>query len=249
MAKLQVLIKHSENGQKYRITMNKEKQTLIRTEYLNDTVDKGIANESFKGPSLYFSQEALTACKEDFLGKRHLEMVYATLVSWGMHRSGNGGAKMPGYDSFCKSIIRNKNILNELRSKRVEALSCQEWDATLDTLRSLIFDENGILASTTKAKVVSGSKTLAHIIPDIMPPIDRQYTATFFGFDKYNLSNKKELSLFDETMELMRNLYTDKEVLRHAVALGHKLNLPLPKLVDNAIIKIVNDEIQSKKND
>ena len=225
-----------------------DKKLFIRQAYLNDTVGDGIANESFEGPSLYFSQEALTACKEDFLGKRHLEMVYATLVSWGMHRSGNGGAKMPAFDCFCKSINRNKETLKSLRNERVEKLSDDEWRSTLDTLHSLIFDENGILASTTKAKVVSGSKTLAHIIPDIMPPIDRQYTATFFGFDKYNLSPKKEFDLFDNTMHLMRDLYTDKEVLRHAIALGHKLNSPLPKLLDNAIIKIVNDEAQSKKN-
>lgn len=41
-------------------------------------IPNGQANNSFLGPSLYFSQEALKACQTDFLGERHIEMVYAT---------------------------------------------------------------------------------------------------------------------------------------------------------------------------
>jgi hypothetical protein len=51
--------------------------------------------DTFRGPSLYFHHRALqTRNSEDFLA--HLEYVYATLASWGMHRMGRGGSKMVG---------------------------------------------------------------------------------------------------------------------------------------------------------
>ena len=43
----------------------------------------------FGGPSVYFHQQSIRAQASAFLGDRHIEMIYATLASWGMHRMGD----------------------------------------------------------------------------------------------------------------------------------------------------------------
>ena len=54
----------------------------LKTRILSDCIN----NEPFNGPAKYFPEEALKSCNEDFLSDRHIEMIYATLTAWGMHR-------------------------------------------------------------------------------------------------------------------------------------------------------------------
>ena len=168
-------------------------------------------------------------------------MIYAVLPAWGMHRSGNSGSKMPEYDVFCKSILRNKDTLLSLKEKRVELISKPEWNQVLTTFEELLFGNERIIASTTKARLVSGSKTLAHILPDLVPPIDRHYTASFFGYDRYNLSKSKEIELFRTVMQHMHCIYKDEETLQQALALQKKNGVSLPKMFDNAIILLMSN--------
>jgi hypothetical protein len=55
--------------------------------------------QTFHGPSLYFHRRALESWDYPDLS-RHLEYIYATLASWGMHRMGRGGAKMLDFETF-----------------------------------------------------------------------------------------------------------------------------------------------------
>ena len=59
--------------------------------------------ETFGGPSLYFHHRAL-ATRQSPASLAHLEYVYATLASWGMHRMGTGGSRMRPGDDFRDSI-------------------------------------------------------------------------------------------------------------------------------------------------
>jgi hypothetical protein len=38
--------------------------------------------------------------------------------------------------------------------------------------------------STSQTQIVAGSKFLHHLLPDLVPPIDRQYTFSFFTGQK-----------------------------------------------------------------
>ena len=44
--------------------------------------------KEFGGPSLHFHLQSILEAKNNFLSDRHIEMIYATLASWGMHRMG-----------------------------------------------------------------------------------------------------------------------------------------------------------------
>jgi len=62
--------------------------------------------ERFSGPSVYFHYRTLERLKahgsaaEALRHDAFIESLYATLVSWGMHRMGGRGARMVGFDEF-----------------------------------------------------------------------------------------------------------------------------------------------------
>jgi hypothetical protein len=64
--------------------------------------------KEFGGPSVYFHVQSIKEQESNFLSDRHIEMIYATLASWGMHRMGDPEetkAKMVEFVDFRKSIM------------------------------------------------------------------------------------------------------------------------------------------------
>lgn len=180
----------------------------------------------FVGPSLYFHQKALEFQQKDFLSDTHIEYVYATLVAWGMHRMGPKGAKMPNFDDFKGSIIAHKEALEKLRDKRIE-------DITIDEIDSLICFS--IKGTNSKSHLVSGSKTLAHILPNIVCPIDRQYTCQFFGTTP---NSKNEQTIFKDVIRQMWEFYQNLHHIKLLKPiLGQPFNESYPKNFDNLIIE------------
>ena len=82
-------------------------------------------SEKFGGSSIYFHQECIKAGMNDYLSDRHIEMLYATLTAWGMHRMGDvkkTKAKLVEYSSFKKSILDLKKELFILKETKLEQL-------------------------------------------------------------------------------------------------------------------------------
>jgi hypothetical protein len=126
------------------------------------------AEEVFTGPSLYFHRKAIeTRNIPD--NERHLEYVYATLVSWGMHRMGSGGSKMVAFDEFESSVHRLMDEIRAAQQISFEHVTESDW-AILET----VFKNLTIMRTGTS--LVGNSKVMAHIMPNIVPPIDRAYT-------------------------------------------------------------------------
>lgn len=195
--------------------------------------------ETFGGPSIYFHEKALEWCEKEFLGERHLEYVYATLVSWGMHRMGEKGAKMPDFDTFKKSILDVKEKLFMWKDLKIEQLSEQELDALLPKLTDVCFSIN---ASISDSHVVSSSKTLAHILPNLVCPMDRHYTLDFFNMSLGN--EEKEHKFFQFVMRQMWEFYQDKHHLK-SIKLGDSFCKSYPKVFDNLIIAYMKEHPQA----
>lgn len=186
----------------------------------------------FTGPSLYFHERALSLS-----GKKKSEMTYATLASWGMHRMGSSGAKMKKYECFEKSIFEAQVYIRNLKNLKLESLT--ETD-------SYIFEKiiNTLDPMETKPKVVAVSKVLAHYLPEIIAPIDNEYTFQFICQKPGQTNpprNWNEIELF---MEIHLRLY--KKVILHKKFINYAkkwINNPsyawdtsFPKIVDNLII-------------
>lgn len=127
--------------------------------------------EAFHGPSLYFHQRCVAALG-DGITDRRLEYIYATLASWGMHRMGRGGSKMRPFDDFRDSVVASKALIEQLQSTQIANMDPGAWD-----LLDQLFRQIRIMATGTT--IVGNSKVMAHLIPNLVSPIDRQYTLKY----------------------------------------------------------------------
>ena len=208
--------------------------------------------DNFSGPSVYFHQKAIECARNDneFLGDRHLEYIYATLVSWGMHRMGPNGATMPSFQRFKDTILAHKSFFSDMRSKTIETVPEEEFEVILEILTTLCF---AIEATTSDSRLVSGSKTLAHILPDLVPPIDRQYTLQFFyGTKTYPIGNNDAgKAVFKYIMKYMYKLYSENSQFKKLASDIRSSNKDfcgsLPKIFDNVVINCVSKGITLKR--
>jgi hypothetical protein len=216
--------------------------------------------KEFGGPSIYFHIQSIKEQRNNFLSGRHIEMIYATLASWGMHRMGDPEdtkAKMVEFDEFRKSIISNKQSLEMLLKKRWDSLSENEFREILLRLKDVY---RGLRVSISESTIVAHSKTLAHLLPDLIPPIDRQYTVRFFTQDNqdfftdsgnYRLVNlprgkDEQFDFFCEICLKMRNIFEkcDKSMFKIDYT---SFNTSYPKIIDNLVMAFVKEVKKPRK--
>jgi hypothetical protein len=191
------------------------------------------AKEVFTGPSLYFHGKALDA-RHMSDNEQYLEYIYATLVSWGMHRMGSGGSKMLGFEEFKNSVDGLKDEICAAQNINIEDIAESDW-AVLEK----IFKNLKIMKTGTS--LVGNSKVMAHMMANIVPPIDRAYTLRYL---EENVKNG-----FEHEWPLMRNIIekffipvaTDKNYSTHAKNwMGDRKKYPWDsspfKIIDNLII-------------
>jgi len=129
---------------------------------------------TFGGPSLHFHLRALEAGKDGDLG-RFTGSVYALLTAWGMHRMGRGGSKMREFEDFEASLKPLWPVVLRLQQATPENLGDAGW-------RELSKVFCGIRCMATRTSLVGNSKVMAHALPNLVAPVDREYTLRFlFG--------------------------------------------------------------------
>jgi hypothetical protein len=195
-------------------------------------------SKTFSGPAVYFHRRAierrhLHKAAEDLLAdKLFLEYVYAVLPAWGMHRMGAQRAKVTEFDRLASSLQAAAPLLSELWPLDIIALNPVSVPAISDKVWQVI---SGIRASTSETQIVAGTKVLHHVLPDLIPPIDRQYTFRFFTGQKAVRSGDRQafMDWFPYLAEIGRRCRSPIEAatLRSTpTAMGHA------KVIDNAII-------------
>ena len=189
-------------------------------------------HEAFGGPSIYFHQRALTEGRKKLLSDKHLEMIYATLAAWGMHRMGKTHTKMVSFEIFKKSVYSVKADLEKLRH-----VSLEDHEAVSDQLLSELTDICFRLqVSVSKSRVVGNSKALAHILPALAPPIDRQYTIRFFCDKLQNFQDiEEERRLY---AHILRKCHEFCLIIRKdpTILIDSQFNSSLPKIFDNLVM-------------
>ena len=175
------------------------------------------------------SRAYLDLFKDDYF----LELVYATIATWGLDRM-DGSARLVEFNKFKDSIKSNKELLNELSKERLELLTKDELKIIKNKLK-ILFGSLDVMKS--RSKLVGVSKTLHHLLPDLVPPIDRQYTLSCFHISDYNLSKKGELNVFEELFEEFYNIAKDIQLTKEDCE-GDRDATSIPKLIDNIIITI-----------
>jgi hypothetical protein len=153
--------------------------------------------ETFGGPSLYFHQKALDAARTLDID-RFAECMYATLASWGMHRMGQGGSKMCDFSTFHDSLKVVWPLVVALQGKRPEGLAPEDWRC----LKRLF---TGIKCMRTATSLVGNSKVIAHALPNLVPPVDREYTLKFL-YGRGEIKNDIEVE-WTKLEEILRGFF------------------------------------------
>lgn len=207
---------------------------------------------AFGGPCVYFHLECLRAGREAFLSPRHIEMLYATLTAWGMHRMGDADTtktKLTDWDRFQASLVRIGPALAEFRDCKLSEMSESHYSEAVSRLRDCYERLN---LSKSGATIVVNSKAFYHLLPDLIPPIDRQYTIRFFTRTAEHWRDTKgkfrvislpsgtdaQFSLFQKTCIDIKRL-ADKIDPALFEAELHQHGVTAPKALDNAIVNYV----------
>jgi hypothetical protein len=206
----------------------------------------------FGGPCVYFHKECLVAGEENFLSERHIEMLYATLTAWGMHRMGDSEkakTKLTDWPRFQSSIASQSQQLLRFRRYRLTEMSNFEYSDVISQMQDCY---NRLDLSVSEATIVANSKALHHLFPEFIPPIDRQYTFRFFTqptdkwldpkgkFKQVQLpkARNEQFKLFLKICTEMKNLAdrVDSKFIRQEY---EESRVTAPKALDNAIVNYV----------
>ncbi len=228
---------------------NVDKFLASQQRYFRGSYDQFLA---FGGPCIYFHNECLAAGKEEFLSQRHIEMLYATLTAWGMHRMGDSEkakAKLTDWATFRSSLATQGERLQGFKSYRLSEMSEAEYSAAVLELQPYY---NKLDLSVSSATIVVNSKALHHLLPEFIPPIDRQYTVRFFSqsAEKWLDSTGKFKAIqlpkdLDDQFRLFHATCVEIKRLANQVdpSLFHQeleqFCVSTPKALDNAIVNYV----------
>ena len=165
------------------------------------------------------------------------DYLYATLVSWGMT---GRGAKLVGFTEFSDSIKNSRHDIVELSGYSLGQLA-EMGDADskvyfneLVRLICQIFPKVSI--SATESKLVANSKALHHILPNLIPPVDRNYTLRFFYDNKRVKRGDACISQFLDVLSYFEQIYIVVGEEVEELVQTHSFNSSVTKVIDNAII-------------
>lgn len=154
---------------------------------------------------------------EAFLANDYnLEILYATLASWGMNRR---RAKMKCFDDFQGNIRGCLNLLTQLEHLQ------QNQQKFLPTLRQTY---QSLELMKTNGRLVSNSKLLHFLFPKTLMPMDTIHTLVYF-YGNTGESINKYIEIVKLSFEVMA---LDEHWERY---LDEQWNTTIPKMIDNAI--------------
>jgi hypothetical protein len=238
-------------------THTRGRETTLRR--MQERVDRLIADferyveafdkaNPFTGPSVYFHHKTLailrqhgTACSA-LHSDQFLDYLYATLASWGMHWMGPGGPKLAKMSQIKDSLVAQEASIREVQSLSM----CTIPSAHVSHVTSAVWDIlDSLWVGTSRTKLVANSKALHHLLPDLVPPIDRAYTLRFF-YDNKTLSKGDEATFKEIYPYFHRIAVTRREqIMSH---LGTGMNTSETKVIDNAIVAFVRTHLVKRRS-
>jgi len=157
-----------------------------------------------------------------------LVSLYQTLQTWGI---GHRGSNLANYQEFKNALQSETNQIVNLEKLKIDdpqldipKLSNDLWQL-IDSLEIV----------QNRAKLVACSKTLHHLLPDLVVPIDRKYTGYFFRSNNsdFQENQKKFLLLVIENFASIARATNPKQYV------GQGWNTSQTKVIDNAIVGYV----------
>ena len=162
-----------------------------------------------------------------------LEDLYRILKAWYGRRA---WLLIPFDNSFKQEIRKAACKLDHL-----SGLSIIGANYDVGTVAGQLWNVIGNLTMTTAdAKIVSGTKAIHHLVPNLIPPMDNRYTGDFFL--GYGIGQGRETvfrRIYQAFTDLTHSLACNEEFMERV---GRDFNTSVTKTVDNAIIGYVENK-------
>ena len=145
---------------------------------------------------------------------------------------GKQAAKVGDFDVMVESFRSAAPAIEGLWDLHISRVPEREVGDVAAAIWSVL---GALRVSTSATRIVAGSKALHHVLPDLVPPIDRQYTFQFFTGQKAVTTGDERafLEWFPYLAEIGRRAATE---IRDALDRGGIMATGAAKVIDNAII-------------
>jgi hypothetical protein len=196
--------------------------------------------QQFGGPSVYFHLKTIESLSRhptavDALGDdTFFDHLYATLASWGLHRMGPGNAKLRNIDELKASFRAQASNIEQMQQLQIDRLDP-------GTVRQVANAAWEIMASLKvgigQTLLVANSKALHHLLPGLIPPIDRSYTLKFFVGRTY-IYQGRDGDYFRILYPLLQEIAVrcSGEIHSFVATPAEGMNTSVTKVIDNAIL-------------
>ena len=155
--------------------------------------------------------------------------LYETLQAWGLGARGSRLRPMMEFSPVVRSV---GTILEPLESLRIDAVEL-DVDKCIESLWKAI---ESTRVTHNNALLVAGTKTLHHLLPDLVPPMDRAYTQTFFGWNNPQFQYNQE-ECFRVAYAALVLVARRADVARYVGT--HRWHSSVSKVVDNGLVGLV----------
>lgn len=214
------------------------RQTDALTTHFSDCLAAFENSHIFSGPSVYFHQKTIALRKKHKRADKaiddpvFMESLYATLTAWDMHHLGNTHARLVEYGPFCASFQRMKEDIQYMDQFNMPELTMGDGPFLPQFFWEIISE---LEVSVGAAKLIGGPKALHHLIPNVLPPIDREYTLRFLlNSSRVKRDGREELNKIWPYLVTINFQNTNK--IKRALSRGGFMNTSYSKVIDNAIV-------------
>lgn len=159
------------------------------------------------------------------VNERFLKSLYETLRSWRMQMR---GARLVPWAKFRDAFERSAADIASLEGCRLDAPDLEATDAANRVWRLM----EKLAISENVSRLVSGTKALHHLLPELVVPIDRAYTGALFGWNNYDWQTAQRKTL-RFAFEVFSRVARETRARNYV---GDRWRSSYTKLIDNAVV-------------
>ncbi len=197
-------------------------------------------NQQFGGPSVYFHRKTVETLShhptavDALADDAFFEYLYATLASWGLHRMGRGKAKLGDLGELKASFREQASNIERVQQLRIDQLDPSSVPDVAEQAWAIMA---GLRVGIGQTLLVANSKALHHLLPGLIPPIDRTYTLNFFVGRTY-VYRGRDADYFRTLYPLFQEIAVRCSGAIHGfiAAPPAGMNTSVTKVIDNAIL-------------
>jgi len=166
-----------------------------------------------------------TSVEEALADDQFLTLLYSTLQAWGI---GKRASRLAPLVDFVGALRRETSALEEIAAYQLESLA-RATDEVGHQVWALIAR---LPVVDNIARIVAGTKTLHHLVPALVPPMDRAWTGRFFEWNAADLQSNQQATFTAAWADVV----AIAAATRPSRLVGDGWHTSQSKIVDNAVM-------------